>query len=655
MTIDGRKSPIKMSSVNRTPPTDGADSIEEVSHLIPHATARDLGSPQGTVDMTGLSADGDFFWHDFFPLANMPGENSPARLRIEPVTTGLSPFPQVTLSLPVACHDTAEITIAPEAAGDKESTESPPTEIIHQAVESLNGIVYMLPSHLTMQLETGDICNFGGSLNDYLDIFLARFPSVLSLIHKPTFKVGETAPSTLLLMLALGSNFLGTNEAVSKGESLWKLAHAVATTCWSTLVKNRGPWDACDGVQLVLTAALGQTYALMSGSHKLRTTGQVVHDLGFHWARQCGMYDIDYYATQDSLLPLESRWRAWAAGEIQLRALLAHYILDGQITQVSGESVCVRHSINPLPMPVNNSVFEASDPHTWEAAMAASEPVRTTFREYILGLFRGKPHCQVTRPLSETSIFVVLECFQSFASERQEAGGDAVGLPSQQEVTDAMTRFYRSQIMMQSPQEQNDQALRWHSILGFAVCTNVRDVCHRLCEVAGTPHPFFPPRTPGAPLSKLDDICHWVSGQEGRTALLHSFAICDRISNLRLGYASGIHVPFAAFYAAVTMLAFLSTGSATIAAPAEIDWAGTAGETERHGSPSVARQRLSFVNGATIDQGVTRNLQVEIHTLRRLLRTLGETWGVCVPMEATLKSLYEATTWLTLVAEESFL
>jgi hypothetical protein len=103
------------------------------------------------------------------------------------------------------------------------------------------------------------------------------------------------------------------------------------------------------------------------------------------------------------------------------------------------------------------------------------------------------------------------------------------------------------------------------------------------------------------------------------------------------------------------MLAFLSTGSATVTVPVEVDWAGAAEENEIHGSPTVSQQRLSFVNGATIDQGVTRNLQVEIHTLRRLLRTLGETWGVCVPMEATLKSLYEATTWLTLVAEESFL
>lgn len=230
-TADRRESPAPSFSVSRNTIADGVESVEKPSYPVHHATARGLCSPQGMFDVTGLSTDSDAFWHDLFPLNSTPWEELLPRMSTEPIPTGLSPRPQGQLSLPVACHGVFEIDAPLGATGEKESTESPPTEIIHQAVESLNGIVYMLPSHLTMQLETGDICNFGGSLNNYLGIFLARFPSVLSLIHKPTFKIGETAPSTLLLMLALGSNFLGTTEAISKGESLWKLAHAVATTC----------------------------------------------------------------------------------------------------------------------------------------------------------------------------------------------------------------------------------------------------------------------------------------------------------------------------------------------------------------------------------------------------------------------------------------
>ena len=64
-------------------------------------------------------------------------------------------------------------------------------------------------------------------------------------------------------------------------------------------------------------------------------------------------------------------------------------------------------------------------------------------------------------------------------------------------------------------------------------------------------------------------------------------------------------------------------------------------------SQTTARiQTLDFANGIRLsdDQTLQCNLHVEIHGLRRLLRTLGETWGLCVPMEATLKSIYEAIT-----------
>ena len=57
-------------------------------------------------------------------------------------------------------------------------------------------------------------------------------------------------------------------------------------------------------------------------------TAQVFHSLGFYWARETGMYEIeiddevppvDTIANADAV---EERWRAWAAKETQLRALL---------------------------------------------------------------------------------------------------------------------------------------------------------------------------------------------------------------------------------------------------------------------------------------------------------------------------------------------
>ena len=57
-------------------------------------------------------------------------------------------------------------------------------------------------------------------------------------------------------------------------------------------------------------------------------TAQAFHSLGFHWARETGMYEIEI----DAEIPLvdhftnadvvEERWKRWAAKETQLRALL---------------------------------------------------------------------------------------------------------------------------------------------------------------------------------------------------------------------------------------------------------------------------------------------------------------------------------------------
>lgn len=143
------------------------------------------------------------------------------------------------------------------------------------------------------------------------------------------------------------------------------------------------------------------------------------------------------------------------------------------------------------------------------------------------------------------------------------------------------------------------------------------------------------------------------SNREGKMALLHSFAICHRINALPLGQASGIQVPLAAFLAAIPLLAFLSTTTSTLAIPIETDWDTSADlcsssqvEAESHQSTNAMLQTLNFVTGTGVsnDQALPCNLRVEFHGLRRLLRTLSETWGLCLPMEAALKSIYEAIT-----------
>jgi NADH:ubiquinone oxidoreductase subunit 2 (subunit N) len=72
-----------------------------------------------------------------------------------------------------------------------------------------------------------------------------------------------------------------------QGEALWRLAHVAVTTSvcrtwyylnslkltssqWETLMKHRGPYDSCQGVQLVVTALLAQVYGALSKVNQLK-------------------------------------------------------------------------------------------------------------------------------------------------------------------------------------------------------------------------------------------------------------------------------------------------------------------------------------------------------------------------------------------------
>jgi hypothetical protein len=518
---------------------------------------------------------------------------------------------------------------------------------IQRALSALNDNIRSLPStRIVARPDSESELHFLDSLRDCLDNFLSRFSNILPVIHQGTFDIDGTAPSTLMLMLAIGSAFMGDSTAAARGESLWSLAHVVAMTSWPTMLANYGMHDGSPGVQLVLTATLGQSFALMSSSQKLRTTVQVVHGLGFHWARQCGMYDHDYNQSScvsDAVSSLTSRWKGWAATEVQLRALLAHYILDGQIAQCSNKGTCVRHCTNPLPMPAENAMFDAEDAESWERLRSGKSGTAMSFREFILGLCSPYQLPFVKEPVPTLAIRVILESFQSLASDRFEAGGDSFGLPSQREVTIGMFRLYWSQIV--ENEQAHDLALRWHSIFGFSISTNIHELGCRLCRTYGIEQNLLSAASTSAHRPAVD-ISVWIRSYKGRATLLHSLSICDRLQKLPLADVMALHLPYTVFSAAVTFIAFLSAGQMNVSVPAVIEWVSpeqrTAPLEDDEGRTIIGPETELFCQSVPIQHTVVRKLRVELQGLRTQMRILGATWGVCIPMEALLESLNQA-------------
>jgi hypothetical protein len=64
--------------------------------------------------------------------------------------------------------------------------------------------------------------------------------------------------------MAPRSYLLDSADPYLQGEALWRLAHTAVATSWQSLITHRGPYDACKGVQLLVTALLGQIYGALS-------------------------------------------------------------------------------------------------------------------------------------------------------------------------------------------------------------------------------------------------------------------------------------------------------------------------------------------------------------------------------------------------------
>jgi hypothetical protein len=95
-------------------------------------------------------------------------------------------------------------------------------------------------------------------------MFFVRFIPTFPVLHRATFVFRESTQPLLLNAMAIGSLYLGPKDSIAKGEALWRLAHIAVATNWETLITHRGPYDSCKGVQLVLTALLGQVYGALS-------------------------------------------------------------------------------------------------------------------------------------------------------------------------------------------------------------------------------------------------------------------------------------------------------------------------------------------------------------------------------------------------------
>lgn len=500
-------------------------------------------------------------------------------------------------------------------------------------------------------------------LDECLHMFFVKFIPTFPILHRATFIFKDCARTLLLNAIAIGSLYLGPKDAVVKGEALWHLAHTAIATSWQNLIIHRGEYDACEGVQLLVAAVLGQLYGTLSKNRAIRTTSHSFHSLGFTWARRCGMFECQPY--DPSSIPSinasdsekDKQWRTWVAREIQQRALLAHYMLDGLISQMSGEPTSIRHATNQLLLPNSEIAFEAATADEWILVMQSSPPMATvSFRSILRQLFRPTGQLRWNEnTLSAFSYRVILEALQSLISD-DDTEETAVGVPTRSEVRRALTQVYESITtnVSLSSADRFETLLRWHSICIDTLVDSAL-LCRSLCSGYNIKQHIW--RNSKSAKDSLD-LVQWTTTPAARSALLHAMTIQEIVEQLPRGRAHTLSMPSSLFSAATIYSVFALGGQPVMKVPCTVIWQDALTDAAKandvtynplSGIPVAASVSFAetdtsrYVRGDVLhgSSGTSRNLLYELNSIQKLFRCLCAQWGVAYDMENVVEQWIE--------------
>ncbi|PLB53756.1 hypothetical protein P170DRAFT_396402 [Aspergillus steynii IBT 23096] len=507
---------------------------------------------------------------------------------------------------------------------------------------------YRLIDDLTKRFHTE--LHQSGITTEFLDFCLTEFFGRISpcfpVIHEPTFTPKETLPPLLLNMVALGSLFVCHPGSLEKGETLWRLGHIAVATSWQTLIGLRGPRDSCDGVQLVLTALLGQTYALLSRNEDIRTTALVWHGLGFYWARVSGMYAVEDLQ-QDEIPCAEScepeknaAWRRWAAIEVQRRSILGHYIIDGLISQTSGSPASARHLINSLVASCSDGAFSAKTADDWIVEMKKSTSSRKPFNEIFVSIFSSD---YSANPLSlpRFSISVVLEGIQSLIADLRETSGPVVGSISKQQIIKALINLYENNLSGQKSADDIALLLRWHTIC-LELSTPSVLLYRELCQAYGIPESLTDQATKANHGNEPLHLSQWASSTNATRGILHAIAISKLLHHISLKQAHAPHIPASIFASGMTIGGYCLANGKVAILPRDLVWRDV-WHAVLSGNVSLPPESTESSN---LQQTLGKSshpvhLPQELNSLLIGLRTIASRWSISSHLDRVIQHLSE--------------
>lgn len=356
-------------------------------------------------------------------------------------------------------------------------------------------------------------------------------------------------------------------------------------------------------------------------------------------------YTVHFPAETESSAAKQDAWRRWIAHETMLRTLLGLYIVDGVVSQFSGNPTFARHTANPLLLPSCDAAFAAGTADEWLIHM--KRPASTTVR--FCDVYHQLFNREQEGARYDISLFhhkVILEGIRCLVSEANRTNPPPVGMPSRHELLLVLSQLRQNILDSKAltPTDRLTALLQWHSICLDTAASTARGT-RRMCHLFGIKQGIF-----GGSQREESRInpARWAQSTSGRATLLHAVNMQAIAAQLPLGLAFDVNIPGAVFAAAATYTSFILAGVGKVVVPAVVDWDVALMALDREDKEVGGDvQTMDFIAGAfdgagmAREKGVVRDLSYDLTAIRTLLRGLSLQWGVAVEMEEVVSAYIE--------------
>ncbi|KAJ6442529.1 early growth response protein [Purpureocillium lavendulum] len=419
-----------------------------------------------------------------------------------------------------------------------------------------------LTERLQPRLQTGSLPSTT-FLNLCIQAYFANFHPVFPIVHAPTFRPQKHNGLLVLSICSIGSLFLGSSRATSRGISMFERLHKSILASWDTCMAS----SAHSNLLALQASAVGQTFGLLVGRPKDLTQVEMFHGCLVAWARKLRLFDRDEFDVDVSQLKgreLESAWKEWIKCEIKRRIVLAILLHDAEISGLFHHDRLLRHSLDKIEHISSEAAFEAKSAAAWRLVMMKERAPQDLVDDAPQATFANcwSPDAGTFFTFPDVSscfeLSIMLEVIGSLACEsrRTAASWSRTCTKFEDLLIGWYDKYQHTDIFKR---ESSNLMVLWHST--FMLLHMDMDVLECACGREGRP----------AVSRYSNDARMWSRSASARRCIAHATLVRRHFEDLPIGTESPVYAPMCLYRCGMAWFCYTHFG---VLSRQELDVAG---------------------------------------------------------------------------------